>query len=341
MKRSLHLVFLILLIGNTAYAETRYGADTLAAPLYASQIKAIPNQYAIRGFAEIFGNFYPVAESQLRGGRQALGVNLLWSDQHTFGDRNIPDIRRLSTKYEYLCVRHPGVIEITPFTEHKLNNPDKYLDIAQKAAPDCTIVNNPWLEGGGKFSKRYKNEIHGSTHSIPGGPYNFSYDGESAVDSNVEAVKKKFAGAERFYLWTFRENCRWSMQDGRSLTERIRDCAKPIPEWFVSELALISKKGDTEVPRGWLIKSHSERHSRDDLKGDKLLIISPVKGDEVTLKKEGKVVAKLPYYGPYQGGGYRYYYSDFGYKLGAGLDLFINGKKYGTINGGFRDGVYR
>lgn len=131
------------------------------------------------------------------------------------------------------------------------------------------------------------------------------------------------------------------MQDSRSRAERIKNCYKPGAEYQDSIEYLISEKGNTSVPKGWLIKSHAERHGFVDPKGDNLLVISKIKTNEVVLKKQGKVIAKLPYYAAYDGGGYRYYYSSYGFKLGAGLELFLNGKKYGTINGGFRDGSYR
>lgn len=332
------LAFCIFIFTFTrkAYGEPVYSLDTLAAPLYPKSVSTIPLKFPIRSFAETFGNFYPLAEKELSRGRSGLGVNLLWSDSHTFGDRDIPAIKRLSTKYEYLCVRYPGKIELTVFTEHNLSKPDKYLDIAQRYAPHCRIVNNPWQ---GSFSRKYKNEIHGQ-HTIPDGPYNYSYDGTNAVDSNVEAYKRKHQRAERFYLWTPRYNCRWSMADTRSRAERIRDCAKPTREYSDSVLYLTGPKGDTKLPSKWLAKSHSERHSKEDLKGDKLLLISPIRANGVILKKEGNVVARLPYYGTYQGGGYRYYHNDFGYKLGR-VDVFISGKKIGNINAGFRDPTYR
>lgn len=340
MKQAIYwtlLIWAIILIPLVAFGQ-QFGFDTLAGAQYPKVIRTIPNQYAVRGFAETFGDFYPTAKKELENGRQLLGVDLLWSDTHSFGDSDIPAIKRLSRKYETLCASYPGKLELSPFTEHNLRNPDKYLDIAQANAPHCTIVNTPW---NGAYSKKYKNEIHGH-HSVPPfGKFNYSFDGTNAVDSDVEGFKKKYAKAERFYFWTPRYNLRWSMNDTRTRAERLKDPALPTREYQASITYLTNSKGYTAIPSKWLVKSHAEKHGQGDLKGDKLLIISPHKSNAVILKKEGKIVASLPYYGTYQGGGYRFYWTDFGYKLGTGVNVFQNGTRYGVISPGFRDPTYR
>jgi hypothetical protein len=104
---------------------------------------------------------------------------------------------------------------------------------------------------------------------------------------------------------------------------------------------LFSNKGRFEIPKNWLVKSHAEKHDKNDKKGDKLLIISPIKAAAIELKRAGKLIAKLAYYGSFQGGGFRYYWQKFGYQAGADLDVFIGKKKYGVINAGFRGLTYR
>lgn len=332
-------VLWVLLFGvvYTCRAEPDYGFDTLAGALYPETVKSIPKKYGYGIFAITFTDSFKLNKEELEDGRSWIRVDLLWSDNHSYGDSDIPQIKRLSKKYEPLCKRYKDRIGLAPFTEHNLKEPDKYLDAAQKEAPDCQIINSVW---NGSLSKKYRNEVHGN-HWKPDGVYLYSYDGTDAVDSNVERIKHTYASADKFLFWTGRYNCRWSMQDSRSRLERIRDCAKPTKEYQKSIEYLVSNKGIVSIPKNWLVKSHAESHGANDPKGDHLLVISPVKGNAVILKKEGNVVAKLPYYGSYQGDGYRYYYNDFGFHLGAGLNLFLNGTRYGTINGGFRDGSYR
>ncbi len=308
--------------------------DLLASAKYPNEALKFKN-YGIRGFATTFGDFYPVAEKLLKAGLDHLGVDLLWSDTHSFGDANIPEIKKLSAKYQTLAEKYPGrYIELSPFTEHNLSNPDKYMDIAATEAPNCTIVNNPWK---GAFSKKYKNEIHGE-HVKPQGKYNYSFDGTECTNADVEAAKAAFHDCERFYMWSARFNLKWGMNDS---TPRPLRKAYPTKEYIDSIVYLFGDRGFVDLPKGWLVKSHAEKHDAADNKGDKLLIISPVQTKEITLKRNNKIIAVLPYYGAFDGGGHRYYWKNFGYKAGANLEVFIGSKKQGTINGGFRLGGFR
>lgn len=310
--------------------------DTLAAAKYPEALTAIPVNFAIGGFAKTFGDFFPVAKRELDKGRRYIRVNLLWSDTHTYGDKDIPAIRKEAKRYQILCNAYPHTtIELAPFTEHNLKKPDKYLKVVQNAAPSCGVVNSVWK---GSFSKVYKNEIHGTTNNKPLLPYNYSYDGTNSVDSDVVAMLRKHSEADIFCMWHPRLNGKWSMSDP---TPRPQRTAWPTKEMLRSLVYLFTDKGDTNIPKTWLVKSHAERHSREDLKGDKLLIISPIKDSEIVLRRDGEKVDTLPYYGAFSEGGWRYYSPVMGYQLGADLDVFIETQKYGRINGGFRDPTYR
>lgn len=314
--------------------------DTLAAAQYGGQLKHIPLDYAIGGFANTFGDFFPVAKKELQRGRKYIRVNLLWSDSHSFGDKDLKPAIKEARRYQSLCTAYPDrTIELSPFTEHNLSNPDKLLDVIQANAPNCKIINSPWR---GKLSSKYKNEVHGD-HAKPSGRYNYSYDGKNAVDSNVTNDLKTHSGADIFCIWHPRLNLKWSMKDPAGRPQRLKEAKdrRPNKKLLQSLVYLFTGKGETSIPGKWLVKSHAEKHEKGDLKGDKLLIISPVKGKAVQLKRSGKNVGKLNYYGTFDGGGYRYYAPKFGYQYGKDLDVFIGQKKYGVINGGFRDGYFR
>lgn len=313
-----------------------YGIDTLAGAKYARVVRTIPNRFAVGFFAETFGPAFATVRSELAAGRSLVRVHLLWSDSHSFGDRDIPKISKLARRYAPLCAQYGSRLELSPFCEHNVRNPDKYLDLAAKLAPGCTIVNTPWRGG---ISRRYKNEVHGD-HAKPGGPmpYNWSYDGQNAVDSDVQADKRKHAGAAVWWLWHPRLNLKWSMKD---TTPRPQRKALPTPEFVDSLEYLADAPGVMNLPARWLAKSHADRHGAVDSKGDKLLVIAPIRAAAVQLKRAGKLVAALPYYGPFDGGGFRYYAKVMGFKLGAGLEVFVNGKRHGVINGGFRCCTYR
>lgn len=322
-----------LLAGVSAASAQVFGLDTLAGAKYPREVRTIPNHYAVGFFAETFGDAFSVVRQELAAGRIHVRVHLMWSDQHQFGDRDIRTITRLARKYQPLCAQYPGRLELSPFCEHNLGNPDKYLDIVARES-GCTVVNTPWK---GAISRKYKNEVHGD-HAKPQGRYNFSFDGTNSVDADMEAFKRRHAGAEVLYLWNPRLNLKWSMKD---TTPRPQRKAIPSPEFLDSLEYLTTAKGQTSLPKRWLAKSHADRHQAVDPKGDKLLIISPIRGNAVELRKAGKVVATLRYYGAFDGGGFRYYATTMGFKLGPNLGVFMNGKQYGTINGGFRDATFR
>ena len=313
-----------------------FGLDLLGGARYKRvALAGLPAGWALGGFAETFGDFYSVADGALKRGCPHVRVHLLWSDSHFFGDADIPKIRRLSRKYNQLAHKYPAAtIEISPFCEHNLSNPDKYLDIVQDEAPLCFPVNTPWR---GKESQKYKNEHHG-TEAKGGARYNFSFDGDDCTNADVEKLKQTHKNADVFFFWAPRFNLKWSMKDD---TPRPKRTAKPSTEYVQSIVYLASDKGETDIPRDWLIKSHAEKHSASDTKGDKLLIIASQKADLIQLKRGKKVIDTLRYYGPFDGGGYRYYSTRFGFRSGANLEMWIKKKKYGVCNGGFRSAPYR
>jgi hypothetical protein len=214
------------------------------------------------------------------------------------------------------------------------------LNIVKNNAPDCGVVNSVWT-GAYTSDPRFKNEVHGSHSkpSIPGVRYNYSADGTSSVDSDIVTIREKYSDADTFCVWHPRLNGKWSMKDD---TPRPQRKAWPSGDMLRSLVYLFSDKGIVSLPSTkWIVKSHADNHGPNDPKGDKLLVISPIKAAQIILKRAGAKIGTLDFYGAFEGGGWRYYAKVMGYKLGAGLDMFINGKKYGTINGGFRSAPYR
>lgn len=340
MKKLFALIFTLILFTQAAIAQQIPCVDTLAAAQYGNELSHIPVNYGIRGFArKEFGDFYPVARQELQRGRPWVGVNLLWSDTHTYGDKDLKFVTSEAKRYQPLCKQYPGKIELATFTEHNLKNPDKYHDAVKKAAPDCGVVNSIWK---GAPSKKYKNEVHG-THKKIAGVYNYSYDGTNSTDSNVVADLKEHQNASVFCMWHPRLNLRYGPKDTADRAQRVKEARyrSPNADMLKSLVYLFSNPGTIQVPKNWLVKTHAEKHDATDIKGDKLLIISPVKASAIELKRNGKQVAKLPYYGTYQGGGYRYYWNKYGYTAGSDLDIVIGNKKYGVANGGFRAPIFR
>lgn len=328
-----------------------YGLDLLASAKYKNvAVKHLPKGWALGGFDNTFGDFAPVAKAVLKKGCPLIRVQMLWSDTHSFGDKDIPKLKKIAKKYEQLANQFPSaIIELSPFCEHNLQNPDKYLDIVKDIAPSCIPVNTPWK---GALSKKYKNEVHGE-HKKPAGAhavngFNFSFDGTNCVDEDVESYKDEYEECDVFFFWHPRFNLKWSMKD---TTPRPQRKAKPSPELVQSIVYLGTPKGQVSVKKFWLVKSHAEKHDAGDLKGDKLLIISPLQAEKILLKAaNGKVVETLNYYGTFEGGGYRYYSKRFGYQIAIDAfsltksnlcEIWVKGNKQGVCNPGFRDPTYR
>lgn len=336
----IRMLIALLIWTSSALADFRPCIDTLAAAQYGEELRHIPNRIAVSGFARTFGDFFPVAKKELDRGRELIRVQLIWKDDHKFGPPEFKAAVKEAKRYNILCGVFPGRLEVSPFTEHNLGNPDPFLNQVQDAAPNCRIVNNPWKGG---LSNKFKNEVHGTHARVPGKPFNFSYDGENSVDSNMEVVKQKFKEADLLCVWHPRLNLRYRMADGTSRPQRIKEAKqrKPGKRDLESYAYLFTEKGNTSIPKKWLVKSHADNHGSGDMKGDRLLVIAPVRGEAITLKREGAKVGTLQYYGPFDGGGFRYYGVNYGYQYGPALGVFLGNKKYGVINGGFRDGSYR
>lgn len=206
------------LISLLLYAD--YGVDTLALPKYVHVVKEnLPHGWWFSSFAETFGDGISAIDQVNYSGRpKGFRVQLLWSDSHTYGDDDISKIIELSKRVESVARRHPRIkCEISPFCEHNLNNPDKYLEIVKKHAPSCTPVNTVWK---GKLSTRYKNEVHGVRAAIPQGRFNWSYDGDDPKPEDFITIKNQYREAEVFYLWNHRLNNKRGATDRTPAKER-------------------------------------------------------------------------------------------------------------------------
>lgn len=332
--------------------------DTLACVKYPKELRAIPNEFSIGVFDEAFGgNAAKVIDDEFKAGRSHIRVNLLWSDSHSYGDGNIKYITKRSKVYNKICLKYPGqTLQIAPFTEHNIpaNKIDKYLSIVKANAPNCgKPVNSVW-NGGFTKNPAFENEVHGTKKDpkIPGVSYSYSYDGSNSVDSNVTQKLEDHSKASRFCMWHPRLNLRYRMKDPAPRSQRIKEAKdrKPSKDLLESLVYLFSGRGNVSLPPKWLQKSHADKHDKNDLKGDKLLFITPIKKlnkkgkvQPVVLKynETGKKAGTCNYYGPFEDGRSRYYCPVMGYKYGPDLGVYISGTKYGNANGGFRLGDYR
>jgi hypothetical protein len=334
--------FLLLICSLFLYADP--GVDTLALPKYTAMVKeSLPVGWWFSSFAETFGDgIKAIDEVNATGKPRGFRIQLLWSDTHTFGDKDIPKIIELSKRVQAITLKRPNIkCEISPFCEHNLQNPDKYLDIVALHAPNCTPVNTVWK---GALSKKYKNEVHGSKANVPSGRFNWSGDGEDAFNSDIEASKAKFRQAEVFWFWTCTINGKYKCADKTPRPDRKGWISKTE---FEALLYLTNSKGNASLDPKWLFKAVSDKHTPECKGKDcKPVMISPIKTSVIDLTLNGKIVAQMPYYGTFDGGGYRYYAKDYGYRISQKhgnqlLRVVVKNKSYGTVNPAFRQNKYR
>jgi hypothetical protein len=320
-----------------------YGLDTLGLARFSDEaIRAIPVGIPVSAFALTFGEASKNVRKACKLRKPShVKIQMLWDDAHDFGDSDIPMLKTIAENYERIAKEFPKIVfYLSPFCEHRLSNPDKYLDIVARHAPSCIPLNTPWT---GKLSRKYLNEVHGS-HEAPAGKYLYSNDGTNSVDANITSDKRQHRRAEIFWFWHPAFNGRKNSADPTPRPERR---AWPTPDLIKSVWYLRRDKGKTSLTGNRLWKSHADRHETPpEPRAYKPVVIISEEVPELTLHRGKKLIAKLKYYAPFADGRHRYYAKEFGYKLSikAGhrtCTLKAGSKVIGTVNPAFREGDYR
>lgn len=332
-----------------------WGLDYLGGAKYERVIlKEHPRGWAAGFFTNTFGDAVRTIDKLLATGRcPRVRLHLIWKDDHRFTDRDIPTTVKEAKRIKPLIDKYPNVeFRISPWCEHRVSDG---LIVKVIGAIDAVIggraiyVNTPASEGEIVRKHDIRNEYHGKQN----GPrstdhFDFSFDGYSCVDADIERVKARFSDAETFYFWEPRFNGRWESDD---TTPRPQRRGWPDSSLIDSVIALSRPKGSTALPRNWLYKSHSENHGNRDRRSERPVFIVPPKVREIELRaRNGQVVGEFKYYGTFTDGRHRYYGNQFGYLIADKAariqgdrmcEVFINGRKQGVINPGFRDGSFR
>lgn len=313
-----------------------YGIDYLAGAKYGSTLLANhPSGFAAGFFSTTFGDAYSVIERLAKSSKcPGIRIHLLWSDTHTFTERDLHIAVKDARRYEKL--RSYSAIQLSPYCEHNLSSIDRHLDAIKDAAPSCEVINTPWR---GAFSKRYANEVH---HGSAASPYQFSFDGVATVDADAEKFKSDHVHAELLMFWTYQLNLKYNEKD---TTPRPARTVRPSAKLIKSLAALAGEKGECKLPKGWLYKSHAEQSDpQGDARSGKPLIIGPKQANTCELVKNGRVIETLKYYGKFADGRHRYYATSgrYGYEIAQEpVQLRCGGKVIGTVNPAFRQNEYR
>jgi hypothetical protein len=294
-----------------------YGIDYLGGARYSSLvINEHPDGWAARGFANTFGDFLPTARALLRTGRcPRLGVHAVWQDNHTYVPaRDDKVIFSEFAKYKKLKKEFSNLeIQFSPFCEHQIKGQQliTLFNRLRNENEGLVLVNSNWR---GDWVANEINEVHGSKSPVPNGMYNFSYDGQSCFDSNVEADKQKFAGANTFYLWGPSCNGRLNTNDKTPRPQR--------KAWlYTKELDSMiylhrPRQSNQYLPKNWIWKSHADRHTTPpESRAGKPVLISPLKVSRFTLcATNGQIICQLDYFGPFERTRHRYYSPEWGFE---------------------------
>lgn len=304
------------------------GIDVLGGVKYQSAVfKTVPKDFVIGVFAKEFGDALPFVKKAVAKGYKNFRIQMLWSKAHSYGDKDIPELKRLGKAYEQIAKADPSVcIQLSPFCEYRsVSNIDKYLDIVNSVAPSCWMVASP-EPGNNTYSKHYLNEIHskfGVKLKLPPIGFNYSLDGRDQFNTDIKDLLNTYKNADIFYLWAPGCNCHKDENDP------LRN-NPATPEYLEAMLYELGYKGTCNLPKGTLLKPMSEKW--------KPVLITPKRYAKIEFRKNGKSYRFDPQL-PYADGRYRCYISTPGYKLGIG-EIYADGKKLGDVDMGYRINEY-
>ena len=324
-----------------------WGMDYLGGAKFQQAImQAHPNGWAAGVFANPFGDAWPMINKLAASGRAPLiRVHAIYESDHRYiKSKHDPIIKREAERCAQLQIQFPIRVEFSPFCEHTMTKGEFKAIMAMIAELELTIVNNPM-----QFSqmKNVINECHLSKKPMGGEAYNFSLDGDSAVDCNIEEYKAIHSGADTFFFW----NCQFNGKRGDSDTTAIPNRTFwPDAELIKSVAYLANPRGKTNLKPPYTWKSHAE--DSKDSRANKPLLLAPetVGKVDLLLNDNSVLISANRYSIPYLDGRQRYYFDGlYGYQIankaikkqGSPVCRIRMGDKViGRVNPAFRDGSY-
>lgn len=340
----------------------KYGVDYIGGAKYPKiALDNHPKGWAIGLLWEVdgFGKADKLfARSLIKNLTSDYRIHLIWKDNHVFTESDIAVAVKKAKEVRKVLTKQPYVINlgISPFLEHRcsLELMTKCKDAVMEVFKDdgfVYFVNTPEADKYAIF-KNEVNELH-HVHAKPQIPnLQFSYDGKSCLDADVESDKKRFKRCDYFFFWDWSLNCKYAEDDK---TPRPLRKLKPDPKLIQSIAMMGESKGRTRFPSNELYKAYAEAepvpndHSKPISRSWKPLFIINTKADKIELKVKKQVVATLNYEKAYSHGkGYVYRSTEWGIDIAKKLDkdlpvvnVWVGGKKIGRVNVMFRDGYYR
>lgn len=374
MKKLLFILLLLSACGPKQYlptptvfkkaSSTIYGLDVLGIAI--QDIKIIKNQLkqgmAIQALEGTFGDAIPPLKECLSTGKLSVWLlhladgtcirnNTCRSGAIKYSDYQ--SLQKRAIAAEKLHQLYPTVrCYLSPFLEHDSkdkNQVNRWFQTIKDFAPSCIPMVSAFTgyKPAGVLVQNHGNTATGAI---------ISNDGENYQDSNIDRYK---SGASLIALaWWPRLNGRVSGEKGVPPPPKLR---KPKAKKYevqqavhtllntMSPMPIIAGCPGLKPPQ--LLKINAEDYDTTDPRENKPLLITKenlAKGWGIW-KIGGEKIACANFYGPYSGGGYRYYVGscsgesayDLFKEAGSEWVLFKNGRTCYTVNIIRRQPTYR
>lgn len=183
----------------------RYGIDYWGGAKYPELIREHhPNGWsaAFLSYNPGFGDGLIAAKGLIESGRKVpiIEFALSWKDDHKYDSHYIEILLEASRVAHFTELYPKQRFEVAAGLENTSKNPDEILFMMRDLFKEnTTLINIPWLGGGGKLSSRFKNELHNETGATS--PFNFSFDGKDPLTLDYHAVIEANKDADVIFFW--------------------------------------------------------------------------------------------------------------------------------------------
>lgn len=334
-----------------------FGMDYLGGAKYPNIIlRNHPKGWAAGFFDSTFGNIWGLVDKLAASGKCPLiKINGPWTKHLYIPKQHDKAIFVALAKTVAAAKKYPRVkFQFAPICEND-NTTAAYTQLLQRCrekGEGVEIINSMGTKG--RVVPGFKPEIHGNTR-IPSGAYQYSYDGTSTVDSDVEKDKKTHANSGVFFMWHPAYNLKYKTKLSADLHEpkhvikndtsppKERVC-KPTPE-LIKSLERLGRpiSGTPKLKPREIWKSHADRNNTPpESREYKPVFITPLSVARIELRDGDKVLAVSAPRKKYVDDRFVYRFDRYGYQIADKVvDIYANGKKHGSINPAFRVGSFR
>ena len=315
-------------------------------------LKAHPKGWAAGFFADTFGNCFGVADKLAATGRCPLiRIQGPWTNHKYVPALHDKAIFAALEKTKAVAAKHPRVkFQFSPVCESDGRGAawrtlfSNLRQLAGSVELVCSVYK-------GEVIPNLVVEVHGSQRPSPG-RYQYSYDGTSTVDADVQRDKGTHSKAEVFFLWVPSFNLRYKtklsgdevavVKKNDEAPPRERHC-KPTVELIESLAVLALDKGPAKLKPKNLWKSHADRGTTPpDLRAWKPVLLSPVCGAQALLMDGPNIISKSSPPTKSHDGRWIYRFPRYGYQIAQKVVGVVVGKTdVGFVNPPFREGEYR